>query len=209
MSAILIQPAVLTAVTAADVRTHLRISDTSEDTYLGTLISAAQRAVEDFTNRAIGTQKWRLTMWAFDGRERFNPRYETPAGRPYPDSLIFVRGCVPVKLLPVPIASVDTFTYLDENGVRQTLAPSAYVLDSTSEPAVIVPAYGTVWPTVQNMPGAIIIETTNGLSDMTKVDPRFGQAMLLAIGNWYENRESAGDLPDAAKALLWPLRVWG
>jgi hypothetical protein len=29
------------------------------------------------------------------------------------------------------------------------------------------------------------------------------------IGNWYENRENAGDLPDAAKALLWPLRIWG
>ncbi len=209
MSSLLITPAVLTAVTAADVRAHLRIADASEDAYLGTLIAAAQRAAENFTNRAIGTQKWRLTLWAFDGRERFNPRYETPAGRPYPDSLVFVRGAVPIALLPVPVVSVDTFTYLDENGVRQTLASSAYIFDATSEPAILVPAYGATWPNVQNMPGAIVIETTNGYGDMNAVDPRFAQAMLIAIGNWYENRENAGDLPDASKALLWPLRVWG
>ena len=35
-------------LTAAEVKTHLRIEDNDEDTYLGTLIAQAQAAAEDF-----------------------------------------------------------------------------------------------------------------------------------------------------------------
>ena len=35
-------------LTVAEVKTHLRIEDNDEDTYLGTLIAQAQAAAEDF-----------------------------------------------------------------------------------------------------------------------------------------------------------------
>ena len=41
-------------LTVAEVKTHLRIEDNDEDTYLGTLIAQAQAAAEDFCRVEFG-----------------------------------------------------------------------------------------------------------------------------------------------------------
>lgn len=43
-------------LTVAEVKTHLRIEDNDEDTYLGTLIAQSQAAAEDFCRVEFGDQ---------------------------------------------------------------------------------------------------------------------------------------------------------
>jgi uncharacterized phiE125 gp8 family phage protein len=47
----------------ADVKSHLYITHTNDDTYLETLIGKARRMVENYTNRAIGSQ---TRLWTAD-----------------------------------------------------------------------------------------------------------------------------------------------
>jgi hypothetical protein len=201
MSRTCIQAATTFALTPAQVQAHLRIVTADADaTDLAGMIAAAQGAVENFTDLALTTQKWRLSLWDF-------PDMGGPHDTRFYDDLC-ASGTDPIKLLPCPVVTIDTFKYLDQNGVSQDLNSSLYILDLDASPAIVVPAYNVVWPIVREQPAAVKIETTNGWAAVANVPPQITQAMLLTIGNWYENRETAGELPDAAKALLWPFRVW-
>ena len=49
-----------TAITLAEAKTHLRLEGSEDDTYLNSLISTAQFAVEKYTGRAITNQTIKL-----------------------------------------------------------------------------------------------------------------------------------------------------
>lgn len=58
----LVTPPSEEVVTLVQVKSQLRIDSTIEDTYLGTLITAAREYCEMFQNRAYITQTWELTL---------------------------------------------------------------------------------------------------------------------------------------------------
>lgn len=45
-------------VTTAEAKTHLRVTTSDDDTYIGTLITVARRHVETITGRALINQTW-------------------------------------------------------------------------------------------------------------------------------------------------------
>ena len=51
-----------TAITLAEAKTHLRLEGSEDDTYLNSLISASQFAVEKYTGRAITNQTLKLSL---------------------------------------------------------------------------------------------------------------------------------------------------
>ena len=51
-----------TAITLAEAKTHLRLEGSEDDTYLNSLISTAQFAVEKYTGRAITNQTLKLSL---------------------------------------------------------------------------------------------------------------------------------------------------
>jgi uncharacterized phiE125 gp8 family phage protein len=57
----LITPATSAPVTNTQVKAYLRITDTSEDTLITSLVLAATRQCEQYMGRAIVSQTWRLT----------------------------------------------------------------------------------------------------------------------------------------------------
>lgn len=172
----------------AEVKEHLRVVAADEDSLLESLIIAARERVELFTERALLQQTWAVYLDAF------------PAGE--------------IRLAMPPLIAVATVEYYDSDGVEQTLDAAEYYEDNKSKPARLVPV--TSWPATQCRPNAVTITYTAGYGTAaTSVPQVIKQAMLLMIGEMYENREETvigtivSSLPLTAERLLRPFRLLG
>lgn len=146
-------PAGSEPLSPADLKQHLRISDSEEDTLLAAYLAAGRRWAETFTRRQFVRAEWQLRMDCF-------PEWELRLPRP-------------------PLISVSSIVYLDSAGTSQTLAADLYTVDRFAEPGVIVPAYGQTWPTVQDgTPNAVVVTYLAGYGAMTKT--RLDLASVLA-----------------------------
>lgn len=183
----LITAPVTEPVTATEVKTHLRIDGSTEDTYLGTLIAAAREYCEMFQNRAFVSQTWQLTLDTWP---------------------VF-----PFKLPMPPLVSVTRIDYHDIADVETTWAASNYFVDTDSEPGRVGLAYGVVLPTTTlRSLNAIKIQYVAGYGAAVDVPLRTKQAILLLIGHMYENRETVSpvdlkEIPFAVSSLLWLDRI--
>ena len=173
-------------VTAAQAASHVRSVNAAELTELEDWSKAAQRLVETRMDRALTEQGWRLSLDAF------------PAV---------------IKLPRSPVIAVSAITYLDSNGTTQTLAASAYRVDSDAEPARIEPAYGSTWPATLPVNGAVKIAYTSGHATGRPAPEQAASAIKLYIGHWYENREAvvtgtiSTELDQAVEALIASCRI--
>jgi len=183
-------------VTLTEVKLHLKLATvtadaeayTDEDTLLTALIQAAREQAEKYTNRALINQTWEYYLDEF------------------PD------GDIPVHVSP--LSSVTSITYIDSDGVTQTLATTVYQADTTVEPGKIFLKYGQLWPSTRTVPNAVVITYVSGYgSTAASVPASIRAAILLIIGHLYEHRENvtvgvtANDMPQGAYFLLDPYRV--
>jgi uncharacterized phiE125 gp8 family phage protein len=188
----MIEPRVVTApvrepVTAAEVANAQRLGSLSaDDTDLLTIyIGAARRYVEGRTARTINQTTLELALESFPSGEIVLPR-------------------------ATPLISVGSIIYRDSGAAYNTLAASKYVLDTTSEPGRVAPAYGESWPSFTPYPLAPIkIIYTAGAAETSPatdvaVDPRIKQLALLLTGHWWENREGVVITKDG-RAMQFPL----
>jgi hypothetical protein len=170
---------------------------TLDDSFITDLITEAREHVENLMNRAIFDRTRQLNLDFF----------------PFPDSdsstvNTINRHCLYGSIwhalaikLPGPAASaVESITYIDLTGETQTLDPSTYYLDATSEPARIVPKPGLYWPYTQSwLPGSVVITYTAGTygdgTDVTKCPSPIKRAMKLLISYWYNHRDAAESTP--------------
>ncbi|WP_455918848.1 head-tail connector protein [Ensifer canadensis] len=107
--------------------------------------------------------------------------------------------CDFARLPEAPVSTVSSIKYIDTAGAEQTLADTVYELRNDELEVEIVTKYGQQWPAIQ--PGSrITVTAVVGYSDAPAA---VKQAMLLYIGDAYENRENA-ELDDwtAFDALL-------
>lgn len=118
--------------------------------------------------------------------------------------------------VPVPpLRAVHSLIYKDKDGKETAMDPAEFIVNTDEEPGIILPAYGKSWPTFTPFPtGAVKVRFEAGYPHGT-VPAKVKQAMLLLIGEWYENRENvvvgnvtATELPFAVKSLLSMDRVW-
>jgi uncharacterized phiE125 gp8 family phage protein len=192
-----ITPVSTEPITLEEARTHLRIEPYGsplvhpDDDYVTALISVARDWCEKYTKKALATQ---TIEYSFDE---------------FKDKIYLNIG---------PVQSVSSIEYLDSNGASQTLSTSVYGLDDYE--GVIYLKKGQSWPTVYAQTNAITLTIvagyTNGLSPDTYPFPfSIKAAMLLIIGNLYENRQedqmgstkmSFNSLPMGVYSLLQPYR---
>lgn len=101
------------------------------------------------------------------------------------------------KELPVyPVQSVDSVIYDDADGVEQTFADYYANLDGVNP--ILKPH--TVWPAVQDKPGAIRITLTVGF---TEVPASIKQALLLRVKELYSQRgESTPGMSNVGKTQI-------
>ena len=161
-----LSPPAAEPLTLADAKLHLRVDAdiTEDDGLIAALIVTARQQAEHRTGRALVTQQWRL------GLDRFAD-----------DSLE----------LPLPkLQSAQSVTYLDADGVRQTLAGAEYDVVTDELVGRLIPAFGKTWPDCRIRPGSVQVSYTCGYGAASDVPQSIKAWMLLAIGAWYENREA-------------------
>ena len=172
------------AVSLTDAKRHLRVDGNDDDLAIGTLIDAATGRLEEETYRQLVSATWRMRLdeWPCD-----------------PDDGI---------LLPrAPLQSVTSISYVDLNGVTQTVPTSVYVVAPDREPGEIRLKYGQVWPFARNEPNAITIDFIAGYGAASAVPGLLKSAILLMVGDWFENREDSisgtiSKIPTGAQRII-------
>ncbi|RST30156.1 hypothetical protein HMF7854_04435 [Sphingomonas ginkgonis] len=114
-----VQPAPAISLEDAKRQCRLAPSETTDELLIVDYVAAATDVLELYLGRSIMPQTWELTLDAFS------------------DTILLPRG---------PVQSIESVSYFDPDGVKQTLAAEAYQLDSTSDPAWLVLAGGAAWP---------------------------------------------------------------
>jgi len=166
-------------VTLAEIKDHLRVSGTAEDSLLTLYAQMAREAVEEETWRALMPQTWTLYLpgWPANGV---------------------------IELPRPPLAAVTAITYTDEDGVEGTLAASNYRVDTAREPGRVVLAPNGAWPVdALDSVNGVAVEFVAGYADASAVPVTAKAAILLQIGEIYANREAVivGSTPQLAPAV--------
>jgi uncharacterized phiE125 gp8 family phage protein len=154
-------------------------------------------AVTNSADDALMPQKWKLCLDQF------------------PTSLqVLLRVALPfvvsseIRLPRGPVVSIDTFTYVDQAGVTQTLTPAQYIWDQNSVPSKLFPPYGQAWPIGRRVPNAVLINYSTGYASVGAIPNAFILAQLMLINHWNENRElfltsqTINKVPLGVEALL-------
>lgn len=154
-------------LTAAEVRAHLRLNDTSEDALLDEFIDAAVARFEDETKRPVLTATFRqyLARW--------------------PQAIVLGRGGV---------TAVSSISRVISDSVIELL--SGYVVDLNTTPARVtlkaVPNLVVTADGVTRTPCGYV-EFTAGWANAAAVPRDVRTALKLLAGHFYANREAYRD----------------
>lgn len=152
---------VLEPVTLADAKTHLRVTHSSEDSLIGSLVTAARQEVERQTGLALIDQDWRLIL------------------DDWPDANV-------VSLARHPVSQVLSVTVFDTDGAASLVAPTDYQLDPHSRPARLLFHQLTSPGLCMN---GIEIDFRAGFGATgTNVPDLLKRAILMIVAHWFEFR---------------------
>jgi uncharacterized phiE125 gp8 family phage protein len=174
-------------VTTAEAKAHLRVTHSTDDSYIAALILAAEGVCESKTGRTLGPSTVIYTLDYFDD---------------------------PIRLPRSPVVAVASVKYVNDAGTLTTISSGNYRVTYNSTPGRIEPDYDYSWPTPKPVSECVEITYTAGF-DIDFVPADIKQAMLLLVGHWYENREqvvigmSVAELPAAVDMLLARYRLGG
>jgi len=178
-------------ITLSDIKVHLRVSGSSEDDLLTSMIKTARRTMEAYTGRALITQTW----------EQYFDKL------PNEDF---------VTLQKAPVQSITSISYW-LNDTSQTFTASYYNLDDSGIFPRVYLDDDRDWPSLDNRRNAVTIRFVAGYGDAaTKVPEEFIHACRLLVGFMYENRDDrisrspfkTAALPTTVSWLLNPFRLW-
>jgi len=190
MRVVEVTPAAVEPVTLAEAKTHLRVSQSADDTYITTLITVARRQIELLTQCALINTVFNAYLDGF------------PCGR----VLELRKGRLQ------SVASVQYYAYGETT--LTTLAASEYRVDTVSMHGRIILLDGKYWPTVWNDGDAVKIAFTAGFgAAAANVPPQLRHAMLFLIAHFYAVRQPVitgtivNEMPLAIESLVMPFRV--
>ncbi len=157
-------------VSLAEVKSwlHIDADDTAHDLVVNMLIKAMREDAENRTFRAFITRQYRLYLDDWPRHARYGHKIDLP----FP-----------------PLQSVDSFQYIDDDGVTQTLATDQYAVHEEYEPAFIIPEWEVTWPTIRRVPDAIQILFTAGYAPGSPSDEAANQEVMPALLRlWMESK---------------------
>ena len=176
-----------TIVSTADLKTHLRITFSDDDTYIATLGKAAVNMIEEFCNIYL------------------NPTVLTQYGNKFSDLTILYKS--PVSSSVSPVVKYTT------GGVLTTLASSEYEFVPLIKPARLYPDQGISLPATDDLFQAWQIEYTAGYPTTADIPDALIQAIKITVSDMYENRQSvivgkiASEIPKTAEYLMNPYKI--
>jgi uncharacterized phiE125 gp8 family phage protein len=162
-------------------------TETTEDDYISSLITAARKWCESYQDRAYITQTLQA-VW---------DRWPTE----------------PMSLPRAPLQSVTSVVYYDTDETATIWDTSEYQVDTDSEPGRISPVYDEDWPDEVLRPmNGIIVTYIAGYGNASNVPDNIRQAIMMLVAEMYERRETADyrmmfNVPVGVTALLYQDRT--
>lgn len=201
-------------VTVAEAKTHMRVDSSADDTYIGTLITAARIEAEAFTHCAFITQTHKMLFDAFPGATLGGADLSWWDGMREGALSTVTRAQSSITIPLAPLVSVTSIKSYGIDDTSTTMSSSAYQVSTYSGPVPgngrVTLRDGEVWPTntLRLADGAEILFVAGYGSSGSDVPAPIRQAILCAVSELYENRgDCAGELPTIAKRLLQPFRL--
>jgi uncharacterized phiE125 gp8 family phage protein len=146
-----------------EAKRHLGVDDNDADDLIEALVAAATGKFDgpNGIGRALGQQTWELRI-----------------DRPWP-------GCRhrEIRLPLPPLQSVESVTYLDEDGAEQTLATSDYDVVGVGGMGRVVLKASASWPAMYDGAEVLRVRFVAGYDE---VPAPLRQAILLQLGDLYE-----------------------
>lgn len=203
---VLVTPPSARLLTVTDLRSHSLIPHAAENDYLDSLIDVTTDWLQRWLDVQFLQATYRLLLDAWP--DAYAPALHDPA-RPG------TRGGrdVVVYVPRPPLVSVSSVKYRDDGGVQRTLvAGTDYVVDASSRPGRVAPAYGASWPSARKDLNAVEIEFVAGHATAAAVPAGLRHLAKLLCANWYAHREPvitgtiSKEMELSAEALAWPYR---
>lgn len=189
-------------VTLAEAKAHLRVDNDAEDALIAAWIEAARQQIEAYTGRALMPQDWEIWLDEFPLRHR--------RGGWVRDAEVVLPHAPLSSIISVKTADADgNETALAEGTDYQAVMPSG----PQAEQGGIVPPAGACWPaTTCGVAGAVRIRYRAGYASADAVPRPLWAAILLGVGDMFDNREQANgknvtDNPAFAR-LVSPYKLW-
>lgn len=190
MSLVIITPPATEPITLTEAKAQCRVDGTAEDALLTIYIQSAREQCEQRIGRKLITQTVEQRLDAFPDGE--------------------------IQLEAVPVVSITSVKYDDGDGVEQTLAGSAYVLDSAAYPGGwLQPAVDTEWPLTIDYTNCVRVRYVAGFGAASDVPAPIKAWLLVTVAAMYEQRAAvdasgrASALPERfADRLLDAWKVW-
>jgi uncharacterized phiE125 gp8 family phage protein len=175
-------------VTLSEAKAHMRVDTSDDDTYIGTLITAARQWAEEYLDRSLVNTQWTMRLDSFP--------YEIELPRP------------PIASSGTITAVTLTYTLADES--TATLSAAEYRVDRSSTPGVVRQLRSGSWPANLDDYNAVSVTWWGGYgSTGSSVPAVIRHAILMLCSHWYETRGatlSTGavpqDVPFGVRSLL-------
>lgn len=174
-------------VSVDEAKAHLRILHNDDDTYITSLIKAAQLTAEYYCNTDFTPCNWTYTC------DLWSQTQKLPHGQWF---------------------KITKISYYDDNGSYLNWASTQWVPDMDTIPNRITLAVNKTYPSLRDGVANIVINLTstgdlynNGYVEVAK------QAVLIMLTDMYENRQSvvvgriASSIPKTSQYLLDTLKI--
>lgn len=177
----LITEAVLTPITLAETKQHLKTVDiNTEDDFVTTLIKAATNFAQEYTYRQFITATYEQYFDEFPANEF---KLEKPA-----------------------LQSVTSIKYQDSDSAEQTLSTDIYEVNDKSSIGTVRLKDGQSYPATDNVYNAIIVRFKAGYGDsVTDIPDLLRSTLKLMVSHLFENREF---VTPQGKDLVFPSAIF-
>jgi len=162
-------------VSTTEAKAHLRVTHSTDDTYIAALVDSARLTVEARAGIKLYTQTVELRADSF-----IEPRLADFMSRDI------------ISLRVAPVQSVDSVKHYSSDDVDTTISSSDYWTDLVSVPCRV--QIKDSWPSTNERIGNVRIRLTAGWPTADEIPEIFKTAIKLLIGHYYENREEVTDI---------------
>jgi len=187
-------------VTVLEMRDHLRIDGSQDDTVLTTIIAAARELCENFTGRALITQSWSLFLDHWPGRDVL------PWWDGVQEGADILSPVHELNLPKAPLQSVTAVNIFDAEDNATIWGSENYFVDTNSTPGRIVLRSGGNLPFPARTTNGIEIQFIAGYGDAASDVPQaIKDGIKLLAAHLYSNR---GDVPTRAISASGAAALW-
>jgi uncharacterized phiE125 gp8 family phage protein len=175
--------------------TFLRQDDPTDEPLVRALLKTARLWIENTYDLTMVETTWEGTadrfprysssaVWQYNSDAIWQQRLPVTqlSGQWYPDRAA-------IRVTRPPLVSVVSITYFDTTGTLITVPTSVYNVDTSTPRGRIAPAFGQIWPIVQQQLASVIVTYVAGYGPLgTDVPETLRTAVKMLTLHLYEHR---------------------